>query len=187
MPAYVVIRPPASPEASTDSTTGSSVSAFTSAFGSAAVAITSRSLTESAQPPQRAGDLDALGAGHGAQRVDDLLGDRLRAREQHARRGRPVEAGGELLEQLLLDLRAEAAQPAQLLLLGGRAQRLERVDPELVVEPARALRTEPRQVHHRDQPARELRAQLLRLRRVAGLDQRLELVLERLADARPAR
>ena len=136
---------------------------------------------------QRAGDLDALGAGHGAQRVDDLLGDRQRAREQDARRRRAVVAGRELLEQLLLDLRAEAAQAAQLLLLGGAAQRLERVDAELVVEPARALGPEAGQVHHRDHAARELRAQLLRLRRVAGLDQRLELRLERLADARPAR
>jgi hypothetical protein len=118
------------------------------------------------------------------QGVDDLVGDGLRAREQDARRRAPVEPGCELLEQLLLDLGAEAAQPAQLLLLGRRAQRLERVDPELVVEAARALRAEARQVHHRDQPARELRAQLLRLLHVARLDQPLELRLERLADPR---
>ena len=134
--------------------------------------------------PQRAGDLDALGAGRAAQRVDDLVGDRERAREQHARRRAAVVAGGELLEQLLLDLGAEAAQAAQLLLLRRGAQRLERVDAELVVEPARALGAEAGEVHHRDQPARELRAQLLRLRRVARLDQRLELRLERLADPR---
>ena len=134
--------------------------------------------------PQRAGDLDPLGARGGAQRVDDLVGDRQRAREQHARRRATVEAGRELLDQLLLDLGAEAAQVAQLLLLGRRPQRLERVDAELVVEPPRALGPEAGQVHHRDQAARELRAQLLGLRRVAGLDQRLELGLERLPDAR---
>ena len=111
---------------------------------------------------QRAGHLDALGGRVGAQRADDLLGDVLRAREQDARRRAALGRLGERLEQLLLDLRAEAAQLADLLLLGGGAQRVERVDAELVVEPPRALGAEARQVHDRDQPGRELVAQLLR-------------------------
>ena len=84
---------------------------------------------------QRARHLDAVGAGRGAQRLRDLLGDRERAGEQDPRRRRAVGARGERLEQLLLDLRAEAAQPAHLLALAGRAQRLERVDAELVEQP----------------------------------------------------
>ena len=77
---------------------------------------------------QRAGHLDALGGRVRAQRADDLLGDVLRAREQDARRRAALRRLGERLEQRLLDLRAEAAQPADLLLLGGGAQRVERVD-----------------------------------------------------------
>ena len=133
---------------------------------------------------QRAGGLDPVGARRRAQRVDDLLGERLRAREQEARRRLAVVAGRELLEQLLLGLRAEPAQPPQLLALGRAAQRLERVDAQLVVEAPRALRPEAGQVHHRDHAARELRAQLRRLLGIARVDERLELVLERLADPR---
>ena len=53
---------------------------------------------------------------------------------------------------------------------------------ELVVEPPRALRPEARQVHDREQPARELVAQLLGGRDVAGLVEREDLLLEDLAD-----
>ena len=133
--------------------------------------------------PQRAGDLDALGGRVRAQRADDLLGDVQRAREQDARRRPALRRLGEGLEQRLLDLRAEPAQAADLLLLGGGAQRVERVDPELVVEPPRALGAEARQVHDRDQPARELVSQALGGRDVARLVERVELLFERLADA----
>ena len=49
---------------------------------------------------------------------------------------------------------------------------------------ARALGPEAGQLHHRDQPRRDAGAQLLRGGDVARLVQRLELLLERLADAR---
>ena len=50
-----------------------------------------------------------------AQRLDDLLGDRQRLREQDARRRAAVVAGlGQDAEQVLLDLLAEPAQPADL-------------------------------------------------------------------------
>ena len=143
----------------------------------------SRSLTASALRRSDPAASTSCAPGRGAQRVDELLGDRLRARQQPARLRRPVVPGGERLEQLLLRLGAEPAQAAQLLRLGRGAELVERVDPELVVEPAGALGTEPGQVHHRDHAARELRAQLDRLRHVAGVDQRLELGLQRLADA----
>ncbi len=133
--------------------------------------------------PQRARHLDLLRARVRAQRADDLLGDVLRPRQQDPRRrAAPLGRLGERLEQLLLDLRAEAAQLADLLLLGGRAQGIQGVDPELVVEPPRALRPEARQVHDREQPARELVAQLLGRRDVAGLVEREDLLLEDLAD-----
>ena len=66
------------------------------------------------QAPQRAGDLDAIGRRVRAQRPDDLLGD-ASARESRMRgAGPPVRRARPALEQLLLDLRAEAAQPADL-------------------------------------------------------------------------
>ncbi len=185
MPVCSVTRAPASPDCCTDSTRSSSPSVLASAFGSLAVAMMSRSLTESARPAQRAGHLDAVRRRVGAQHADDLLGDGDRAREQHARR-RPaaVLVVGEHLLEVLLDLGAEAAQPADLARLRRRAQRVERVDAELVVEPPRPLGPEAGQVHHRDQPRRELGAELLGGGDVAGLVERAELLLERLADAR---
>jgi hypothetical protein len=66
---------------------------------------------------------------------------------------------------------------------GFSAMPLERVDPELVVELLRPLRPEPGQPRHVDQPGRELRAQLLERGDRAGVEERHELLLERLADA----
>ena len=106
--------------------------------------------------------------------------------EQQARRGALGHAGGERLEHRLLELGPEALDAAQPLPLGGRAQRVERVDPQLVVQPARALGPEAGQARQVDQPGRELRAQLLGRRDRPGLEQRVELLLERLADARAA-
>ena len=60
----------------------------------------------------------------------------------------------------------------------------QRVDAQLVEQPPRALGPEPRQPRHVDEPRRELRAQLLDRRDRAGLEQREDLLLERLADAR---
>ena len=87
----------------------------TSAAGSAVVAMMSRSLTESAlrRSEPATSTRSAPGAARSASAIS--LGDRQRAREQPARRGRAVVARGERLEQLLLGLRAEPAQAAQLL------------------------------------------------------------------------
>ena len=64
-------------------------------------------------------------------------------------------------------------------------------DSELVVEPSRGLRPQPRDPRHLDQGRRELRLQLHRGRDLAGLQQRVDLFRQRLADAgnlgRPAR
>ena len=84
--------------------------------------------------PQRAGDLDAVGRRVLAQRAGDLLGDGDRAREHDARGGATAVLGlGQHLPEVLLDLDAEAAQLAQPPVLDRRAQRVERVDAELVV------------------------------------------------------
>ena len=95
---------------------------------------------------QRAGDLDAVGRRVRAQRVGDLVGDRDRAREHDARRRLPsrlVVVGQHLLE-VLLGLGAEAAQLAHPAVLDRRAQRVERVDAELVVQALRPLGPEAR-------------------------------------------
>ena len=154
-----------------------------SATGSCAVAMMSRSLTESAL--RRSEPATSTRSAEGCERSAPTICSAMfsRAREQDARRRAALLRLGQGLEQRLLDLRAEAAQPADLLLLGGGAQGVERVDAELVVEPPRALGPEARQVHHGDQPGRELCAQALRGRDVARLVERLDLLLQRLADA----
>ena len=134
---------------------------------------------------QRAGHLDLLGAGCDAQRADDLLGDRAaRARAGSAAPAPPSGDSASVSSSCSSTFAPNPRSSRIFCCLGGRAQRIERVDPELVVEPARALGPEARQVHDRDQPARELVAQLLGGRDVAGLVEREELLLERLADAR---
>ena len=183
MPAWVITRAPASPADCTDSTSGSSPSAADSAAGSWAVAMMSRSLTESAW--RRSEPATSTRSAAGCERSAPTICSAMFCARESRMRGAGAALGRlrQRLEQLLLDLRAEPAQLADLLLLGGRAQRVERVDAELVVEPPRALRPEARQVHDRDQPGRELVAQLLRGRDVAGLVERVDLLLERLADA----
>ena len=135
------------------------------------------------QAPRRAGELDAVGGRVRAQRLDDPVADLQRLVEQHARLRRLADAGRERLEHGLLELRPEAAHVAQLLGLGGRAQALERVDAELVVELAGALGAEAGQARQVDEAGREFAAQLLDGRDRAGVEQRLDLLLERAADA----
>ena len=73
--------------------------------------------------------------------------------------------------------------PEHLLILGGGSERLERVDPELVVQPARPFGPESREVRHRDQARRELGPQLDRGRDRALVGQRDDLLLDRVADS----
>ena len=92
----------------------------------------------------------------------------------------PLERG----EDVLLDLRAEALDVADLLVLGRLLQVLEGGDVELVVEAPRGFRAEAGDPRHLDQGRRELRLQLRGGRDLAGLEQRVDLLRERLADAR---
>ena len=64
------------------------------------------------------------------------------------------------------------------------AQRIERVDAKLCVQQPRPLGPEPGQARDRDQPGGHLRAQLLRRRDRARVEQREDLLLERRANAR---
>ena len=133
---------------------------------------------------QRAGHLDPVARGMLAQGGEDLLRDRLGAREHHpwGRPARGLVAGQRLLE-LRLGLQPEAAQLPDRARLERRPQRVQRVDAELVVELAGALGPEAGQAHELDQARRELRPQLHEGRDVARLVERAQLLLERLADA----
>ena len=119
-----------------------------------------------------------------AQRARDLLGHGDRPREHDALGLLAVLGLGQHLAEVLLGLDAEAAQLAQAPVLDRSPQRVERVDADLVVEPARPLGPEARQVHDRDEADRDLGPQLDRGRDVAGLVERQQLLLERLADVR---
>ena len=90
------------------------------------------------QPPQRAGDLDAVGRRVRAQRARRSGRRSSSAREStHARRGAAVLVGlGQHAAQVLLGLEAEPAQAADAAVLDRGAQRVERVDAELVVAAA---------------------------------------------------
>ena len=101
---------------------------------------------------RRAGQLDPVRRRMRAQRRDDRArrrrarGASSDARPRRARRRGGLEGG----EQVLLGLRAEAlAASRSRSRLGRLAQRLERVDAELVVEPARALGPEAGQPRDR--------------------------------------
>ena len=112
------------------------------------------------QPAQGAGDLDAVGAGCARRAPDDLLGQPHRPGAARAAAG-PVVAAGEDLEEFSSTLAPKPRRP-RIWPLGRRAQRLQRVDAELVEQPARPLGAEARQVHDRDQPGGYFAAQLAR-------------------------
>ena len=119
-----------------------------------------------------------------AQLPCQLLGDRPRRRQQDpaaclAGLAEAREAG----EDVLLDLRAEALQPADLLRLRRLLEVVEGGDPELLEEAAGGLGAEPRHAGDLDQRGRVLGLQLGRRRDLAGLDQGVDLFRKGLADA----
>ena len=100
----------------------------------------------------RAGDLDPVGAGVLAQRGGELLGDRPHGREQQAPRplsrlAQPLERG----EHVLLGLRPEPFDVAELLVFGRLLQVLQRGDLQFVPEQARGFRPDPGDAGHFDQ------------------------------------
>ena len=132
--------------------------------------------------PGRAGDLDRVAGGVGAKVVRELLGHRQHLGEQQPLGGRPVGELAQRRQHVLLGLRPEALELADPLLLGGGAQLLEARDAQLVVEAARRLRAHSGDHGHLDQGGRELPLQLRRGWDLAGVEQRHDLLLQRLAD-----
>ena len=182
----VCVRPRAafSFGADADSMRSSSPSARTSAPGSDAVAMMSRSLTESAW--RRAEPASSTRSAAGCARSASTICSPIvqRAVQQHALRRALADPGVDRRQHRRLELRPEALDVAQRVALGGRAQRRQRVDPELGEELARALGPEARQARHLEQAGRVLRAQLLGGGDRPGVEQGDELLLERLADPR---
>ncbi len=188
MPLWVRTRAPLSPIPATDSTSSEPASASASARGSSAVAMMSRSLTDSAQ--RRAEPASSTWCEVGWSRSSASSGSAIaqRAVEHEAARRAAAGLGGrgrarDRLEEVLLRSGAEPSQVADPLLSGGALQRLQRVDPELLVEAAGALGPQARQARHLQQAGRELRPQSGGLRDVTGLDERDQLRLQRRADA----
>ena len=151
-------RAPFSPDDSTDSTSGSSASAAASAAGSSRGGDDVEVLDRVGAAAQRAGELDAVGGRVRAQRADDLLGD-AGARESSRRAAAACRRApaASTSSSCLLDLRrrSRAARGSAGSRHAARSASSESI-AELVVEPARALGPEARQVRDRDQPGRVL-------------------------------
>ena len=152
MPAWVITRAPASPAEWTDSISGSSPSAAASAAGSLAVAMMSRSLTESAR--RRSEPATSTRSAAGCERSAPTICSAMfaRARAGCAAPAPPSGDSASVLSSCSSTFGAEPRSSRICCCLGRRAQRVERVDAELVVEPPRPLGPEAGQVHHRDQP-----------------------------------
>jgi hypothetical protein len=109
-------------------------------------------------------------------------GDRERTAEHEPRSRLSRPDGVEPGEDDLLGLGSEPLELADPLLLGRPAQRVQRIDLELLEQPSRSLGAKSRQPRHLDQTRRELRAQLDQRRNLAGLRQRHHLFLDDRAD-----
>ena len=142
-------------------------------------------------PPCRACELDALGRRMLAQRGDQLLADVQRLVE-HDPPGSAAVAGavgalgqrsGRGGEDALLGLRAKALELADLLSLGRRRQRLQRVDRKLLVQTACALGPESLEPRDLEEPGRELGPQLRRRRDHAVVRECDHLLLDDRADS----
>ena len=135
IPLWVRARRPFSLGFPDSSISGCSASSRASASGSVAVATMSMSLQVSVQRRAEPASTTFSAASLSRSAVDELVADLADVAEQApllgALVGHPVEAG----EDVLLELRAEAPQVAQLAGLGRRAQLLDRRDPGLVVDP----------------------------------------------------
>ena len=133
-------------------------------------------------PPPR----PASAAGCSRSAATSELGDVARLREQDARLGPPVGAGVERVPDGLLGLLAEAAHRAQ----PPASTASRRSSSDSMPSSSNSLRAffGPEPGHARDlhEPGRVLRLQLLRRRDRPGLEQRVDLLLDRLADARAA-
>ena len=132
--------------------------------------------------PGRTRDLDPVRHPETEEVRADLLCDREDVREEEALADAVLGDALQRGEDALLFLRAESAHPGDPALLCGLLQLGEVLDAELVVDPAGCLRPEAGHPRHLHQGRRELGLQLVRGWDAAGLDQRLDLLRERLPD-----
>ena len=185
MPVCVRARAPRSPAERTDSITSSLPNASSSARGSSRGGDDVEVLDAVGQPPRRAGQLDAVARSARARSASTIPSPICSALCSSTRgAGRSPTPAAKAASSASSNLRPEAAHVAQPLGLGRVAQRLERVDAQLVVQRRARLGPSPGRRVMSIRPGRELRAQLLDRRDRAGVQQRLDLLLERLADPR---
>ncbi len=124
---------------------------------------------------------DPPDAGRALEQPHEVVGDRLGPVEQEA-----LGARLELLDALedpLLGAGRDALQPAERAGLGGLAQVLERLHAEALVDDAHGLRPDARDPQQVDEAGRDLRAEALVGRHVAGRRELDDLVPDRLAHA----
>jgi hypothetical protein len=117
-----------------------------------------------------------------AQHRDDGEHRRQPLAQEPARLARVLRRLRQRLEDLLLALRAEARERPQPLLLGRGLELVERRHAELLPDPPRRLRAEPRQAHELHDLGRDDRLPLRERLHLAELDHLDDLLLDRLAD-----
>ena len=139
--------------------------------------------------PRRTRELDPVGRGVVAQRRQERLRDRERAGEHGPLLAAtsPASTAARPSRMFVSAFGPKPFTPRSRSPSAAAPQRLQRVDPELVVEEARALGAQAGQARDREEPGGELRAELLRRRDGPGLHQALDLLLKGLADARQLR
>ena len=138
-------------------------------------------------PARRAAELDPDRGRVGPELLEQLLTRGERAVEHDPLARFPGSRLTERAEDRLLGLRPEPLERPDSVLLGGGAERVERVDPELLVQPPRPLGPEPGQSRDLDQAGRELRAQLDQRRNRPVVGEREHLLLDDPPDARQLR
>ena len=146
--------------------------------GSQQVQVTDRGLA----PSERSGRLDGTHPANLAQRVHQAGHQRIRVVQQQARaaRGEP----GHGAEDVLLRACRKPFEPPQGPALGGGPQRVDRVDPQLLVQLLDGPRPHPRDLQDLEQPTRHLGAHLVVVGQLPGGRQLGQLRAERGAGAR---
>ena len=133
-------------------------------------------------PAVRAGGHDASHVEHVEEAFRDLVNEHLGLVEEQP----PLAAlePGDALEDQLLGALRETLQAANPAALGRHPELLDRLYPEVAVDQSNGLRPDAGQPKHLEEAGRELGEQLVAVLRAAGRGQLVELVGDRLADAR---
>ena len=150
--------------------------------GSVAVAMMSRSRTVSRMRRAEPASDTSTEAGCSAQLLDRPPQPRQGRTEQRARAAPRRPAAAQRLGDLLPRCPRRSGVPAELSRLGGRLERRDRRDPELLPDPPGRLRPEPGQPHERRDLGRHLRLALRERVHLAVVDDLDDLALDRLSD-----